>query len=357
MKTTVKKRVTEWLLQCHVDRNRTVTGYHVDDLDYSLKIDKKKWYKESLELFRLVLLTKERLQLPWHISLSVYLKNRRKNLGLNFYSIPELQGAIDPQTPPEYIVYAEKPLFQLPYYPLDPNNYEFIPKLYNCFFYESYSPEIRSFLQSLQFILPKKRLFDLMVKSIATQNCDRYLTVTQNTLDKAITLLFCDKPKELAKELLEQTITQDPTSIKAYFWLSIYYYYCVDDKVKSQELLRKAIDINPGHADLFAFLFRVSWDSSNDQEHNLYLIEKAIQLQPTWILPRLQLARFLATKREYILAEKELLGLPDLPKSCRSNDIANNFYHNFVTGCTKEHQTIIKLFLKLIRKWQKYSHL
>jgi len=170
--------------------------------------------------------------------------------------------------------------------------------------------------------------------------------------------------------IFRSIIAKDPQNVDAYFWLAkcIWHYRC--DFIEAERLLSMALTIDPNRADCHSLLGIVleeiiddSLNRETQPKSALIKLEKsieshylkAIELEPSWIIPRHRLAYKFLEKGEYQGARSQII---EALKYVTNNDTPNitdsivEHYETFVTG--RYHQELVKEnllnFLKEIDK-------
>lgn len=118
--------------------------------------------------------------------------------------------------------------------------------------------------------------------------------------------------------------------------------------------LNKALKIDPNRADCYSILAELARSEKNGLEKTINLLEKSIELEPTWILPRIKLSYYLIEKGNIDSAEavaKEAFKLFKTMEFPKPKTATEQYYEEAVTGRTKEREQVsfIKLF-KLIKE-------
>ena len=134
-----------------------------------------------------------------------------------------------------------------------------------------------------------------------------------------------------ALEILKLVVERNPKNIDAYFWLGECLCFCTGDVVEAEKVMRAALALDPNRADCHMILATCLND-----ENELLHYEKAIELEPTWILPRKYLANNLFLKGELELARQELkktlLIIPDPQTLKKVEDPIGRYYEACITG-------------------------
>ena len=149
--------------------------------------------------------------------------------------------------------------------------------------------------------------------------------------------LFDDRVDGNAIETFNKVIEIDPNCIDAYVWLAELYIYHWSEVQKADEALKKALKINPDNAAvhrLIASGYLEAYPGGYSKQDILYHLKKAIELEPSWIAPRVSLISLLFVEGQYALAKKELDEAygqfqDDFPEP---KDDMERYYEQLITG-------------------------
>lgn len=144
---------------------------------------------------------------------------------------------------------------------------------------------------------------------------------------------YCNlEENEKSIALFEEIIKLDPNNVDAYFWAAYASWEFVAQNEEALVLVDKAIEINPKRADLYILkswiLESLDWSYDSDP------IVTALQLEPTWFTPIVELLqrRWKISNQEIIF--KTLERFQDIPKPLSDNpkDQMEWQYNFFITG-------------------------
>lgn len=105
--------------------------------------------------------------------------------------------------------------------------------------------------------------------------------------------------------LLEHALKLEPTNVDALFWLAKIFVHCLCNREDARKTLTKALDIEYSRADCHILLAGTLKYLGDDILISIYHLKKAIELEPTWILPRTKLSRYYLQLGKVNKAEKE----------------------------------------------------
>lgn len=127
-------------------------------------------------------------------------------------------------------------------------------------------------------------------------------------MQKAFILYYCFRDHE-AIAVYKKVIELDPNFVNAYFWMA----ECMRDHLANFDeaiaAMNIALKIDPSRADCHEVLAWCILSLYNDTPEYFYHIRKVIELEPTWITPRISLIESLINIGELIEAQKELEAL------------------------------------------------
>lgn len=124
-------------------------------------------------------------------------------------------------------------------------------------------------------------------------------------MEKAFILYSCFRGRE-AVAIYEKIIELESDFVDAYFWLA----ECLWDHLVGYEraivVTNMALKIDPSRADCHEVLAWSIQKLYDDTPEYFYHIRKAIELEPTWITPRISLAESLINLGNFVEAQQEL---------------------------------------------------
>lgn len=153
-------------------------------------------------------------------------------------------------------------------------------------------------------------------------------------LEKSILLYEPFHQTEDAIRIFEYIIQLDPGNVDAYFWWA----ECIADHnanyPQAVPLLKKALQIDNQRGDCHFLLASVLSELEGDKNEIEFHVKKAIELEPSWISPRIFLAGYLLKNKAYAQAKYEVevtlqYILPEIPLV---TDPIIDHYETKVTG-------------------------
>jgi len=358
MKKSEFRRMINEFPSCKLGGTQELANWRIEYINPSLKYDKKLWYQKSLEYFITIHLRNRQMLIPWVLEFVIYLKNKKKPGKPNIETLQNLLDDLSDYMPPEITAYnSNKKL------PAQNMHLSFIPSYLDCSYQETYEPVDPTYYRHLILTINQSHEFRLMVArlfhdfsvdaadSLKPRATDkRRINALKKLLSKnpincpslvelgALTLLSSLDIDE-ATRIFKQVLQYDPQNIDAYFWLATISYYCLHDSEKAKYYLEKALKINPNDARCLSFMHLASWDIAKWPEAP-YLV-RAINNEPKWLLPRIQLAFVFGFCGEW---EKQFDILTKRPKIkiSTSTNIIDRYYATYVTGNILDNLPIIK---------------
>src|SRR3990167_7226149 len=97
-----------------------------------------------------------------------------------------------------------------------------------------------------------------------------------------------------------------PGNINAYMWLSYYLYQVMSNSVESIDIAEKGLKIDPENAALHLIIAWALDFLDEDNDKFKYHLQKAIELKPTWIAPRITFIDYLFRNEQYQKANDEI---------------------------------------------------
>ncbi|MFC1854909.1 tetratricopeptide repeat protein, partial [Candidatus Dependentiae bacterium] len=150
-------------------------------------------------------------------------------------------------------------------------------------------------------------------------------------------------------EALERALKLEPENVDALFWLAKVMYHEFCDDMKAKKLLRKALKINPNRGDCNFFLGGLC---DNDTTA-IRLVRKSIEVEPTWIYPRMRLAYLLQKQKKLDEAQEEAekaLRIFDTIKFCVYTTPIEEYVEECITGRNSTGKKRAKNLLERIKK-------
>ena len=124
-------------------------------------------------------------------------------------------------------------------------------------------------------------------------------------MEKAFILYSCFRDYE-AVVIYEKIIELEPNFVDAYFWLA----ECLWDHLVGYEraivVTNMALKLDPSRADCHEVLAWSIQKLYDDTPEYFYHVRKTIELEPTWITPRISLAESLINLGDFVEAQQEL---------------------------------------------------
>lgn len=137
-------------------------------------------------------------------------------------------------------------------------------------------------------------------------------------------------------KIYEHIIQLDPNYVEAYFWLS-YYYYQIGFLSEAIEVAQKGLKIDPKRADLYLIIAWANSFEAGDKKEFLFNVKKVIELEPSWLTPRIALIYFLIHNNDHQEAKKEIAeALKKVKDYAVPKDEVERRYEYYVTGRTSE---------------------
>ena len=143
-----------------------------------------------------------------------------------------------------------------------------------------------------------------------------------------------------------------PQSIEGLLWSGALRYFIYGNDVEAAEYFRQALTLDPNAADSHAFLAVMLESIKNIVPGDIeYHYRKSFELEPTFINPRLYLARYLFEQGNLKVARYELLEtlkFVEDPPSSIGNPVTK-YYESYITGrCwTNRKQEILDFIQKI----------
>ena len=160
-----------------------------------------------------------------------------------------------------------------------------------------------------------------------------------------------------ALEAFNKALSIDKNNAEIYFWLATTYYLSFCDLDRARAALEKSIEIEPLRADCHDFLSEILNQFGKYPEQSLYHVKKAVELEPTWIYPRMRLISMFLKNGKLELAEalaqetKDVFDNMELPKP---STIMEKYYEDCVRGrIAKSKKRIEEVIVKIKEKRQK----
>jgi cytochrome c-type biogenesis protein CcmH/NrfG len=128
------------------------------------------------------------------------------------------------------------------------------------------------------------------------EQCEKRLEKNPNDVDALIQVGFlCMDPfydPDRSLSSLQQACTLDPMNMQAHFWLAktLYHVHCLYKETKMA--LDKALQIDPNNAECCDLLASILCGLKEDPNNSIALLQRAIENQPGWLLPRIRLAYY-----------------------------------------------------------------
>lgn len=140
-----------------------------------------------------------------------------------------------------------------------------------------------------------------------------------------------------AEKVYKKILNIDPKNYMAFLWLIINT-WTLGDIYQLKDVALKALEAYPEDAAFHMFLAEAYSDliryfSSDDTDNFFYHIQKAIELEPTWLRPRIDLIEFLTSIKKYERAKLEIEAAykqiqDNFPKP--KNDV-DEYFESFIT--------------------------
>jgi len=355
-----RKKILHELLISNVDGQvKKVDGWHIDAIDHSLKQHKKNWYEKSLEFFEESCVLTQQLHIPWNLYLEIFLKESSLQDEYSLETIHHLKTNMSDITPPEVIMYSGS-LIKDCGESIHKKNYNFTPKGWYSYLRETYDSEEQSYTRDLFFEIQNIHLFKLMIKKLSLNNDSIIEINTQIQISEKVLSQQPQDSKILTKlgilylfnndihsaiKYLNDAFNNDPRNPDPLFWLALYNYYFANDIQEAINLLKKALLLDQNRSDFFIYRYLFTCKATQSIECGMPYLTKAIEISPDWVLPRIQLIKFLLYKGEASSIKKEVLKLQSLKQVLRhrTTDIIDNFYAHYITGNASDNDLVIDL--------------
>ena len=163
------------------------------------------------------------------------------------------------------------------------------------------------------------------------EELDKQLKNDPNDLDLLMAkafVYFQAYDDENAPKMYEKIIKLYPKHIDAYFWLAYYLFRIACREEYSVRTSKKGLKLDPNNAALHAVLAWAIDFGGGDKKEYVPNLKKAIELEPTWITPRISLIENLIEKKELKEAKKEINEASKYTKdsiSLSKSDMENEF--------------------------------
>ncbi len=125
---------------------------------------------------------------------------------------------------------------------------------------------------------------------------------------------------EEALEALNKALSLSKNNAEIYFWLAKTYYHNFFNLERTRTALKKGLEADSTRADCHDLLSEVLESFEKKSEQSLYHAKKAVELEPSWVFPRMRLISKLTKDNKFDEAEvhamkaKELFENIKLPK-------------------------------------------
>jgi tetratricopeptide (TPR) repeat protein len=164
-------------------------------------------------------------------------------------------------------------------------------------------------------------------------------------------ILFENQVDGKAIEIFKQVIDIAPKYVDAYVWLIELFLFHWANIERAEPLLVKALQVDRNRADVHK-LYADLCAEKHDKFRQLYHLKRAIELESSWLSPRISLIELLLNQRKYKLAEKQLeeaykhiqstFPIPDNPMQ--------QYYELLITGRTSYTKKDLDEYKKRIEK-------
>ncbi|MCK4499039.1 tetratricopeptide repeat protein [Candidatus Babeliales bacterium] len=159
---------------------------------------------------------------------------------------------------------------------------------------------------------------------------------------------------EKALRLLNRALILNPENVDAFFWIAMtYFHYFPNDLEKAKKLLEKALKIDNTRADCHHLIYNVINNLGENREKHTFHLKKAIEMEPTWIRPRITFVYLLISanklKEAQIVAQETLNVFNNLKTSTQITPI-KKYYEKYITGRTSSIKPKIETLFKRIKK-------
>ncbi|MDR3647025.1 MAG: hypothetical protein P4L22_05800 [Candidatus Babeliales bacterium] len=118
-------------------------------------------------------------------------------------------------------------------------------------------------------------------------------------------IFFENQVDEKAIQIFKKVIDIDPTYIDTYVWLAELFIFHWADADSAEPYLLSALKINPNRADVHKLLAN-AFDLKKDRSKQLFHLKKALELEPSWISPRIELMILFLEEKKFDLAKEQL---------------------------------------------------
>lgn len=154
-----------------------------------------------------------------------------------------------------------------------------------------------------------------------------------------------------AIEIFKKVIDIDPTYVDAYVWLAELFLFHWADTERAEPYLISALKINPNRADVHKLLAN-SFDLQKNKSKQLYHLKKAIELEPSWISPRIELIVLFLQEKKFDLAKQELEeAYKQLQTGFKvSDNPMQQYYELLITGRTGYTKSDLDDYKKIIEE-------
>jgi len=141
---------------------------------------------------------------------------------------------------------------------------------------------------------------------------------------------------EKAVLILKKAIELDPSSADALFWLSKVYFHDFCNYEGAKNCLKKALELSPERADCLSLMSSVVIDLNEPLEESIEFVQRSVNSEPDWPIPRRILIGRLVQQKSFDLARDEIEKLLELYAELidypRPNDPIDEYYETCVTG-------------------------
>lgn len=142
---------------------------------------------------------------------------------------------------------------------------------------------------------------------------------------------------ELGISILEKAVAISPSSVKAKFWLAVFYYYDFGEYAKAEALVKEAIQLNPQSPECWCLLGRLINEVDGPLEDAIDCIKKALIFAPDWPSLHNELAHLLINAGQYADAKKEIESFKQTFNFYQKHPVTMSnrvewYYENVITG-------------------------
>jgi hypothetical protein len=277
------------LLLGNVDgHNKRVDGWHIDWCDQ---------IGGQIEGFRLVNTWAHRLHIPWQVYLKIFLKSAP---GLS-QVIGSSDAEMDHEVAPEVIVYAGDLIVDFGG-DVRPQGCSWVPGDWRAYLVERYDQEDGLYNRSLFC-----RVVVFEKEELRLQSCDS-------------------------------------------FSLALQAYYFDHDIDGGLSLLEIAIGENSNRGECYLFRYLLSCIKYQSIEYRIADLDKAMQLEPQWVLPKIQLLKYLLYQQNFDQMRIELRVLSELISQIENGEIesGNDFWEKYVSGNALDARLVVNGFSRII---------